>query len=41
MPGFTLFTGEGEQSTVERISKFVAQYGDVNNDDRLKLRLFP
>lgn len=41
IPKFAVFIGEDDQSMVEHISKFTAQCGDMNNDGRMKFRLFP
>ena len=41
VPNFTLFSGEGEQSTLEHISRFVVQCGHIRNNKNLRLKLFP
>ena len=41
VPNFTLFSGEGEQSTIEHIGRFVVQCGHIGNNENLRLKLFP
>ena len=41
VPNFTLFSGEGEQLTLEHIGRFVVQCGHIGNNENLRLRLFP
>ena len=41
IPNVFLFLGQGEQSTLEHIGRFIVQYGHVGSSKPLKLRLFP
>lgn len=40
LPVFSLFSGDGSQSTVEHIARYVSQGIEFGNNDLLKLRLF-
>ncbi|XP_059629769.1 uncharacterized protein LOC132272685 [Cornus florida] len=41
IPEFATFNGEGEQSTLEHISRFIVQCGEAAANPWLKVRLFP
>ena len=41
VPNFTLFSREGEQSTIEHIGRLIVQYGYIGNNEDMKMRLFP
>ncbi|CAL9017891.1 unnamed protein product, partial [Prunus brigantina] len=41
VPNFALFSGDGLQSTVEHIGRFIAQCAEIGHREALKLRLFP
>ena len=40
-PDFTTFSGEDSKSTMEHISRFVAQCAEASQNDFLRLQLFP
>jgi hypothetical protein len=40
LPDFTMFSGQGEVSTVEYINRFIIQCGEVAQHDTLKVCLF-
>src|SRR6185437_8565236 len=40
LPDFTMFSGQGEVSTVEHINRFIIQCGEEAQNDALKVRLF-
>ena len=41
MPNFTLFSGKGEQSTLEHVDRFIVQCGHIGNNENMRQRLFP
>ena len=41
VPDFTKFSGQDNMTTVEHISRFLIQCGDVSTVDALRIRLFP
>ena len=41
VPNFSLFSGDGEQSTIEHVGRFTVQCGHAGGIEALKLRLFP
>jgi hypothetical protein len=40
VPGFTKFSRKDETSTIEHITRFIIQCGEVGNVDALRIRLF-
>jgi hypothetical protein len=40
VPDFTKFSGQGDVSTIEYVSRFILQCGEAVNQDALKVRLF-
>jgi hypothetical protein len=40
VPNFTKFSGQDDTSTMDNITRFVIQCGEVGNVDALKIRLF-
>jgi hypothetical protein len=38
---FSKFSGEDGKGTLEHVSQFILQCGDVSANDTLKLRIFP
>ena len=39
-PTLTLFSGDGSESTIERIARFTSQCTDAETNEFIKLRLF-
>ena len=40
LPDFTKFSGQGKESTVEHINRFIMQCGEATNQDALRVRVF-
>jgi hypothetical protein len=40
VPDFTKFSGQDESSTMENITRFIIQCGEVGNVDAIRIRLF-
>jgi hypothetical protein len=41
IPKFTTFVGDTSESTVEHISRYLTEAGDIENNENLRLKFFP
>jgi len=41
IPKFTMFAGDTSESTVEHITRYLTEAGDIANNENLRLKFFP